>query len=72
MAFFTDTHTANAGLAERFNAITAAFKEARARRKVYNQTLNELCKLTNRELADMGMARANIRSIAYEAAYHND
>ena len=72
MAFFTETQTANAGLAERFNAFKASFKEARARRKVYNQTLNELYQLTNRELADMGMARANIRSIAYEAAYHND
>ncbi len=72
MAFFTETHQNHAGLAVRFNALVAAYKEHKARRRVYQQTFGELARLSNRELADLGMARANIRSIAREAAYGND
>lgn len=40
-----------------------------ARRAVYRQTLRELGELSNRELADLGLSRSNIRSVAYEAAW---
>lgn len=71
MAFFTETQTTTAGLADRFNAVVATYKEHRAKRKVYKQTFAELLSLSNRELADLGMSRANIRSVAHEAAYGN-
>lgn len=40
-----------------------------ARYKTYRSTLNELQTLTDRELIDLGIARADVRSIAYQAAY---
>jgi len=36
--------------------------------KRYNRTITELQALTNRELADLGIARADINRIAREAA----
>ena len=36
--------------------------------KRYNRTITELQALTNRELADLGIARADIARIAREAA----
>ena len=42
---------------------------AMAARKVYRTTLTELQALDNRDLADLGISRSMIRSIAHEAAY---
>lgn len=39
-----------------------------ARQAAYRRTLNELRVLTDRDLADLGIARADIRRIAQEAA----
>ena len=36
--------------------------------KRYNRTVSELRSLTNRELADLGIARADIHKLAREAA----
>jgi uncharacterized protein YjiS (DUF1127 family) len=36
---------------------------------VYSTTLNELSALSNRDLADLGIARSEVRRIAWEAAY---
>ena len=36
--------------------------------KRYNRTVTELQALTNRELADLGIARADINRVAREAA----
>lgn len=47
----------------------ARFKAARAQRKVFNKTCDELSSLTNAELADIGIARSQITSVAYEHAY---
>ena len=44
-------------------------KAAIARRAVYAQTVRELNALTDRELADLGIARASITTVAREAAY---
>ncbi|MFT5064899.1 MAG: hypothetical protein ACJAXK_001840 [Yoonia sp.] len=69
MAFITDTHTNGITLVQRFAAIRANIATARAERKVYNTTVSELDNLTNRELADLGLSRGSIKSIAFEAAY---
>ena len=37
--------------------------------RTYQNTLGELQTLTDRELADMGLHRSTLRSIAYQAAY---
>ncbi|WP_323763713.1 DUF1127 domain-containing protein [Marinovum sp.] len=45
-----------------------AYKTARTRRAVYNRTFDELASLTDRDLADIGVARSNIRAIALKEA----
>ena len=47
----------------------ADFKAYRAKRAVYNETVRELSSLSNRELADLGVNRSNINSIAYSHVY---
>ena len=41
------------------------------RYRTYRNTLNELESLSDRELDDLRLNRSSIRSVAYEAAYHN-
>lgn len=52
--------------ADRFTALLSAIETRRTQRRVYRATFNELSKLSNRELADLGMGRSQIRSIALE------
>lgn len=40
-----------------------------AQYRTYRTTLNELESLSDRELADLGLARTMLRSVAYKAAY---
>ncbi|MEM6595637.1 MAG: DUF1127 domain-containing protein [Pseudomonadota bacterium] len=56
---------------DRVRAIFADLTERAARAKVYRTTLGELKELSNRELADLGIHRSEIKRIAYEAAYKN-
>lgn len=44
-------------------------RTALAQYRAYRTTLNELEALSSRELADLGLARANIRDVARSAAY---
>lgn len=68
MAYAQSTRTATPGIADRIHALFTAAQEALGRRRVYRQTLNELNALTDRELADLGIARSMISRIAIEAA----
>ena len=43
--------------------------ERRARNRVYRATLDELYGLSNRELADLGLHRSELKRIAWEAAH---
>ena len=54
---------------ERVRTALSGFADEMVRRRVYRTTLTELQSLSNRELADMGMARSELRRIAYDAAY---
>ncbi|MBV7378999.1 DUF1127 domain-containing protein [Maritimibacter dapengensis] len=69
MAYATDIRTADHGLLDRVSATFKVLAEARAQRKVYRQTLNELRALDGRDLADLGISRAEIPFLAREAAY---
>lgn len=54
------------------NWFFSAFEAFRARseqRKVYRNTVRELSALTDRDLADLGLSRSMIKSIAHEAAF---
>lgn len=37
--------------------------------RLYSETMSELNSLTGRELADLGLTRSMIRSVAYSAVY---
>lgn len=72
MAIWTDTHSRNAGLAERLTAFasdyTAAASRYFKRRRIARTAFNELAALSTRELNDIGIARSEIRRIALETA----
>ncbi|KQI69455.1 protein of unknown function [Loktanella sp. DSM 29012] len=67
---YTNTNVAPS-LTQRFAGLRKQIADAAAKRRVYRNTVNELSALTNRELADLGISRSMIRSIATEAAYGN-
>jgi uncharacterized protein YjiS (DUF1127 family) len=68
MAYATDIFTPGISLGERFNTLRQAIAEKRAQNRAYRATFDELDRLSDRELADLGIARSNIRGIAYEAS----
>ena len=49
--------------------LRASLAQRLARYRTYRTTVNELAMLTDRELADMGIHRSDIRGIAADAAY---
>lgn len=66
---FIDIKTAKTnGLAKLLAESLDRVKEAYERRQTYLATRRELTLLTDRELADIGVARANIEEIARSAA----
>jgi uncharacterized protein YjiS (DUF1127 family) len=66
MAYFNDTIASAQPrrIAAFFDAIALKMRQ----RKVYRQSFNELCTLTNRDLADLGFSRGDFRRLAREAA----
>ena len=75
MAYYNEL-AQRSDLVERAYATLAQYFEAaaarHASRRIYKTTLNELNNLSNRELADLGMHRTELRSVAWEAAYGVD
>jgi uncharacterized protein YjiS (DUF1127 family) len=69
MAYMNATRSAQMGFSDRFAALAAGLKNQIARRRVFNQTLFELSHLSDRDLQDLGLSRANITDVAREAAY---
>ena len=69
MAYMTSTRAAQVSVYDRFIALVVGLKDAIARRRVFNQTLYELSHLSDRDLSDLGLSRANIADVAREAAY---
>lgn len=69
MAYASGIRTNHSGLIERAAGLAAGLRDNWRRYRVYRATLRELNALGDRELADIGIHRANIGSIATEAAY---
>ncbi|MFG5381903.1 DUF1127 domain-containing protein [Yoonia sp. R2-816] len=69
MNALTQTFFADTSLTERFAAFRIRLAENAAKRKTYRTTVAELEALSSRDLADLGMSRSMIKSIALEAAY---
>ncbi len=59
---------AQSGLGARLAGFRETFRARMARRRVFNQTYAELSTLSNRDLADLGLARSEIRRVAWQAA----
>ena len=51
-----------------FDAVWSRVSDYVALRRRYHTTLNELQMLSDRELSDLGMNRAMLRSVAWDAA----
>lgn len=69
MAYASVSRAAPGGIAERLVALLKTIKTSISRRQKYQTTLRELNALTDRELADLGIHRSLIATIAHEAAY---
>lgn len=68
MAYMNTSATASVGMMDRLTGAFALVKRTLHRRRVYMTTVRELMALSNRELADLGIHRADIARIAMEAA----
>ncbi len=68
MTYFTDTNVAVSTQPSRIAALFNAIAVKMRQRKAYRQTYNELCTMTSRDLADLGMSRADFRRLSKEAA----
>jgi uncharacterized protein YjiS (DUF1127 family) len=68
MAFLTGTHAPTSGFAQTFAAFWERARHARKVRVVYNVTYDELARLSDRDLADLGIHRSQISAVAKEAA----
>ena len=68
MAFVSNA-PASASILNRVQHAWDDVKVRYAKWQLFRATRDELMSLSNRELNDLGIARANIHSIAYETAY---
>lgn len=60
------SQTAFSALQARFLRLQAVAKSNKARRQQFRTTYTELCALSNRDLADLGIPRSHIRRLALE------
>jgi uncharacterized protein YjiS (DUF1127 family) len=68
MAYATDTRSIGGTIAERIGRLRAAMADRYGRYALYKRTLGELQALSDRDLADLGVARADIETLARMAA----
>jgi uncharacterized protein YjiS (DUF1127 family) len=69
MAYVNSTRVAKGGWTDRVTALVADLRDGFAKRRIYVQTVQELDKLTDRELSDLGISRIQIADVARDAAY---
>ncbi|MCX7566346.1 DUF1127 domain-containing protein [Sulfitobacter sp. F26169L] len=67
MTYF-DTTASAASQPSRIAAFFDGIALKMRQRKIYRQTYNELCTLTSRDLADLGLCRADFRRLSIEAS----
>lgn len=69
MAYATETYAASGSLSQRIAAFRAGLADRAAKYRLYRRTQDELAMLSDRDLADLGIARGMINEVATEAAY---
>ncbi|WP_321170045.1 DUF1127 domain-containing protein [Pseudodonghicola flavimaris] len=68
MAALTHSENRDASLLGRMNAWAADVRLRVERFRVFRQTLSEMGALNNKELADLGLHRSELRRVAYQAS----
>ena len=68
MAYFTETTTPLANELSRTAALFTRISLRLRQRRAYRETLKGLSELSNRELDDLGLNRADLRRVSMEAA----
>lgn len=68
---YTAAHTTTHGLAARLHEVLDGLRTRWARHRDFNRTYGELDRLSNRELADIGVRRCDIADIARVHTYGN-
>lgn len=68
MAYALSNTNAAFSLSATLQNAAEAWRTARAKRAVFNRTFNELNALDDRDLADIGIARRDIRALAQDHA----
>ncbi len=63
------THNQPASVWERLSDLRASLAQRRAQDRAYSSTVSELSAMSDRALTDIGIHRADIASIARQAAY---
>lgn len=69
MAYIVNTHIAGFNFTSRFTAFVEGVKAATQRHRAYSLTVRELNSLDNRDLADLGISRSEITSVARKHVY---
>lgn len=69
MAFAHVTRSGEWGIRHQVGSLVGRLSEQYRRYRVYRQTIGELNALNDRDLADLGIHRSAIPSIALDAAY---
>ncbi|MBF9031854.1 DUF1127 domain-containing protein [Rhodobacterales bacterium HKCCE3408] len=72
MAYVSSSRNHSNGLVARLRGFASAAREQFAAYSVYRRTEAELRGLSDRELADLGISRSMISSIAAQAAFGED
>lgn len=68
MAYALSNNISGLNIPAKLTQFAEAWKTHRAKRAVYNRTFGELASLSDRDLADIGIARSDIRDIAWQEA----
>jgi len=69
MAYVNSSRAVRVSFGDRVAAVASVIRAAVQRRQVYQQTISELRALSDRDLADLGIHRTLIGTVAREAAY---
>ena len=69
MIYVANMPAVGLSLGQRFAEFRAATAERIQKDRLYRRTVSELGSLSGRDLADLGIARSQIKAIAWEAAY---
>lgn len=71
MAYVSTSQVPHIALLERVKDFFAKTGEKMIRHRIYRTTLQELERLDDRDLADLGIRRSEIRRIAWNAGFGN-